>query len=106
MSSPRRTSDVCREVLLSRWLTLTRETLPAMAAGERWPIRLDHCFMRVCLDTAMGRRWDEVVRRPAVRHLSEAELARAVEVAEAVVRDPGRLPGLNAQSLRMRGVRR
>ncbi len=59
--------------------------------------------MRVCLDTAMGRRWDEVVRRPAIRHLTDAELARAVAVAESVVRDPARLPGLNAQSLLMRG---
>ena len=92
-------------MLLSRWLTLTRQTLPAMAGDERWPIRLDHCFMRVCLDTAMGRRWDELVRRPAIRHLTEAELARAVGVAEAAVRDPALLPKLNAQSLRMRGLR-
>ncbi len=59
--------------------------------------------MRVCLDMAIGRRWDEVVRRPAVRHLTDAELARAVAVAEAVVQQPARLPGLNAESLRMRG---
>ncbi len=51
----------------------------------------------------MGRRWDEVVRRPAIRHLTDAELARAVAVAESVVWDPARLPGMNAQSLRMRG---
>ena len=74
-----------------------------MAEAARWPIRLDHCFMRVCLDHAMGRRWDEVVRRPAVRHLSDAELGRAIAVAEAILRDPESLPGLNAASLSMRG---
>ncbi len=77
--------------------------LPGLAAAHRWPIRLDHCFMRVCLDHAVGRRWDQVVRRPAVRHLTDGELARAVAVADAIERDPACLPGLNAASLRMRG---
>ena len=77
-----------------------------MATAQRWPIRLDHCFMRVCLDAAIGRRWDEVVRRPAVRHLTGAQLARAVRLAEAILADPALLPGLNEQSLRWRGVRR
>ena len=99
------TEGTSRDLLLSRWLTLTRHTLPEMAGEQDWPIRLDHCFMRVCLDTALGRRWDTVVRRPAIRHMTEAELARAVAVAELVVRDPGRLPQLNAQSLAMRGLR-
>ena len=76
-----------------------------MAAGQRWPIRHDHCFMRVCLDHAVGRRWDEVIQRPAIRHLTDDQLARAVGIAEHVVRDPALLPGLNASSLRMRGGR-
>ena len=89
--------------LLARWLDLTRRVLPGMAAAEGWPIRLDHCFMRVCLDAAFGRPWHEAVRRPAVRHMTEAELARAVAVAERVVATPALLPGLNAESLRLRG---
>lgn len=76
-----------------------------MAGEQGWPIRLDHCFMRVCLDAAMGRRWDEAVRRPAIRHLDDAGLRRAVAVAERIAADPVLLPGLNAASLRMRGKR-
>ncbi len=74
-----------------------------MAAAQRWPIRLDHCFMRVCLDHAMGRRWDEVVRRPAVRHLTDEQLASAVAAAEAICRDPALLHPMNLASLRLRG---
>ncbi len=74
-----------------------------MAAAQGWPIRLDHCFMRVCLDHAIGRRWDEAVGRPAVRHLTDAQLAHAVATAEAICRDPALLRPLNAASLRMRG---
>ena len=92
-----------RAALLARWLDLTRTTLPGMAAAHTWPIRLDHCFMRVCLDAAIGRPWHEAVRRPAVRHLTDAQLAAAVDVAERVARDPASLPALNEASLRLRG---
>ena len=73
-----------------------------MAAAHRWPIRLDHCFMRVCLDDALGVRWDTAVARPAVRHLTDAQLARAVATAERIAADPALLRPLNAASLQMR----
>ena len=92
-----------REALVDRWLALTRRVLPGMAVAEGWPIRLDHCFMRVCLDAAIGRPWHEAVRRPAIRHLTEAQLAAAVAVAERIRAEPGLLPGLNRQSLLGRG---
>ena len=76
--------------------------LPGMAEAQRWPIRADHCFMRVCLDTAIGRRWDEAVRRPAVGNLTPDQLARAGAVAESIVADPGSLVRLNASSLALR----
>ena len=91
--------------MVSRWLTLMRVTLPAMAVPNGWPIRLDHCFMRVCLDAAIGRRWDEAVRRPAIRHLTDEQLAQALGTAEAILCDPSLLPILNDRSLAMRGKR-
>ncbi len=94
-----------RQTLVSRWLELTRETLPAMAAAQGWPIRLDHCFMRVCLDEALDAAWPSVVARPAIRTMSEAQLASAVRVAEGIVARPDTLPVLNERSLRRRGHR-
>ena len=88
---------------LARWLELTRRTLPDMATAHRWPIRLDHCFMRVCLDAVYGLPWHEAVARPALRH---ADLARAVAVAERIVAAPHTLPMLNDASLRLRGKHR
>ena len=92
-----------RAGLVDRWHTLTRQVLPGMAAAQAWPIRLDHCFMRVCLDDAMGVRWDSVVRRPAIRHLTDAELGRAVLAAERIAADPMSLRPMNQVSLRLRG---
>ncbi len=91
-----------REQLAARWLDLTRRVLPGMAEAVGWPIRLDHCFMRVCLDHALGQPWHERVRRPAIRHLSDEDLRRAITVAERVAADPALLPGLNAQSIAWR----
>jgi hypothetical protein len=101
--TPDAPADPDRAALLARWLDLTRRVLPGMAAAQRWPIRLDHCFMRVCLDAAFGRPWHEAVRRPAVRHMTETDLARAIAVAERIAAVPSLLSGLNAESLRLRG---
>ncbi len=93
------TGGAQRAALVERWLLLTREILPAMAAGENWPIRFDHCFMRVCLDDAMGRPWTEVLRRPAIATMSDAQLAAAIRTAESIVERPETLPVLNERSL-------
>ncbi len=91
-----------REQLLARWLELTRATLPGLADAARWPIRFDHCFMRVCLDHAIGQPWHERVRRPAIRHMTDDQLRAAIAVADRIVADPSALPGLNSQSLAWR----
>lgn len=91
-----------RAMLVERWMGLTRDVLPTMAERCRWPISLDHCFMRVCLDTAVGAPWHTIVKRPAIRHLSLEQLVAAITVAEALVSAPETLAVLNAQSIRWR----
>lgn len=92
-----------RCALEARWLELTREVLPRMAAGRRWPIRLDHCFQRVLLDATFGEPWYAHVKgRPAYRAMTECELARAVLLAEAVAAGEADLPAMNAASLAWR----
>lgn len=92
-----------RGSLQQRWLDLTRRQLPAAAPLHRWPIRLDHCFMRVCLDHALGARWDTLVPRPALRNLSDSQLTRAIQIAEQLLAQPHLLPQFNQQSLLWRG---
>ncbi len=95
-----------RQRLAERWLELTRTVLPGMAAAQGWPIRFDHCFMRVCLDAAIGRPWHEAVRRPAIRNLELHQLRAAIAVAEGIAADPGTLPTLNDASLAWRRAAR
>ncbi len=91
-----------RKALERRWLELMRETLPGMAAEQRWPIRFDHCFMRVCLDGSFGGVWTAFTARPAIRTMSDTQLERAIDVALQIVADPGLLVSLNDQSLAWR----
>ena len=91
-----------RESLERRWMELTRVVLPGMAALERWPIRNDHCFMRVCLDAVFGGVLHHSIARPAIRSLADDELAQAVAVAEGIVIAPETLRALNQQSLAWR----
>lgn len=99
-------TDEGRAALVARWLELTRVVLPGMADAQGWPIRLDHCFMRVFLDCAMDGQWDLQVKRPAITHMTAADLHRAVQLAELAVREPERLPGLNRLSLAWRQAQR
>ena len=95
-----------REQLVGHWTELMRSVLPGLAVAARWPIRFDHCFMRVCLDHAIGQPWHERVRRPAIRHLTDDQLRAAIAVAERIVADPSVLPALNAQSIAWRQASR
>ncbi len=89
---------------IARFKHLTEVALPTRAREQRWPIRLDHCFKRICLDAAFGDVWYNHLPRPAERHLSGEPLTRAIACAEALL--AGGLPVLtlrNAESLRYRG---
>ena len=84
------------------WMMLVRETLPALARKHEWPISLDHCFMRVCLDNALGAPWPTIINRPAIKHLSDEQLLAAISVAQSLVQTPVTLHALNDQSIRWR----
>ena len=93
-----------RPRLEAEWLTITRQTLPALAKTRRWPVSADHCFMRILLDTSHKTRWDNVVtRRPAYKHIGKAQLIAAIALGQQVAAGEVDLWALNAQSLRWRG---
>ena len=93
------------DALRARWLTLTREELPARARERGWFLRLDHCFQRVLLDQICGGRWyDRIEGRPAYRHLDPERLAAAVALGERLAQEgEPLLRRLDADSLRWRG---
>ncbi len=90
--------------LRERYLSLTREALPERAASEPgWPVRFDHCFMRIALDNAVGGRWTDVIATPAYKKASEPQLRRAIGLAEQMLSEgPQTAHALNDNSLAWR----
>ena len=104
-------SNLERPQLERRWLRLTRETLPALAArrdeASEWPVRFDHCFQRILLDNACGTVWyDRIDGRPAYTHAPDDILEAAVALGESVKRGESDLHALNRRSLAWRGKAR
>ena len=92
-----------RSIAEARWLTLTQETLPAVARPRRWPVEADHCFQRIFLDNACGGVWyDRITRRHAYAHADRALLDRAIALAEAALAGGVDLHDLNRRSLAWR----
>ncbi|MEW9921084.1 hypothetical protein AB2B41_15835 [Marimonas sp. MJW-29] len=88
---------MAQTTLIDRYLTLTREVMPQMArAGtHRWPVRDDHCFQRIVLDAISGGVWYDHIARPAYKHLTPEQAARAVALCEAIIEGEADLDALN-----------
>ena len=93
-----------RDEWIARFKRLTEQALPERARAERWPLRNDHCFKRVCLDHAVQDEWYRHIRKPAERHIAGEALERAVRCAEELLAgDEALLRERNRQSLHWRG---
>ena len=93
--------------LVNSYLHLTKEVLPSMARSSRqdWPVREDHCFQRIVLDTICNGVWYEHVDRPAYKNLTHNEVQLAVDLCYEIAEGNADLRQLNNQSLIWRGKR-
>ena len=91
--------------LVEQYLHMTRTVMPALAQTSKrhWPVRNDHCFQRIVLDTICGGVWYDHVARPAYKHLSQAQAAEAVQLCDQIIAERTDLNVLNQQSLAWRG---
>ena len=91
--------------LVEQYLHLTRTVMPALAhtSKRHWPVRNDHCFQRIVLDTICGGVWYDHIARPAYKHISQAQAAQAVQLCDQIIAATTDLNVLNQQSLVWRG---
>lgn len=90
--------------LVDQYLHLTSTIMPALAQNTKshWPVRNDHCFQRIVLDTICGGVWYDHIARPACRHLNAVQAAEAVQLCEQIIAEKTDLRVLNQQSLAWR----
>lgn len=93
------------DALRAELLRLAREDFPAAAATGDYPVRLDHCFLRIVYDNLFGAPWRTVLPKgkPAITQLTAEQLARALEIGRSIIADPQTCRRLNAHSLALRG---
>ena len=89
-----------------QYLHLTNYVMPQVARQQHWPVRLNHCFQRIILDALFHDCWyqhlDRTSRIPAYRQLSEAQLTRALTIAQHMLDSSETVRQLNQQSLMYR----
>ena len=83
------------------YVHLTKNVMPSLAltAERNWPVREDHCFQRIVLDTICGGVWYEHLERPAYRNLTIEQAQRAVRLCRDIIEGSADLWQLNRQSL-------
>jgi len=107
ISSCQHMQDDRRTALIQRYRQVTGTIMPALAkAGNSgWPVRNDHCFQRIILDAVCGGIWYDHIARPAYRHMSVDQAARAVSLCEDILGGTTDLADLNRKSLAWRAAR-
>ena len=87
------------------YMHLTKIVMPSLAAtAERnWPVREDHCFQRIVLDTICGGVWYPHLERPAYKNLTIKQAHQAVQLCQDIIDGSADLWQLNRQSLLWRG---
>ena len=87
------------------YIHLTKNVMPSLAltVERNWPVREDHCFQRIVLDTICGGVWYRHIERPAYKNLTDEQAQRAVQLCQDIIEGSADLWLLNRQSLLWRG---
>ena len=89
---------------LQEFLHYAKNVLPSIASTRKntWPIRHDHCFMRVILDNIVGCAWYEVIPSPAYKNLTDEQASAALNLAKQIATESVSLHALNQRSKQWR----
>ena len=78
---------------------------PAAARAGDYPVRFNHCFLRIVYDNLFGAPWREVLPpgAPAIAQLDGEQLRAALAIGRSVIDYPATCRALNRRSLELRG---
>ncbi|WKN42491.1 hypothetical protein [Tunicatimonas pelagia] len=93
--------------LREEYLSLTNQRLLQLAREQHLPVRFNHCFQRIILDTLFQDCWYNHLQRnnriPAYQQLTEDQLTGAIAIANQMIDNPPIVSKLNQRSLLFRG---
>ena len=93
------------ETKKQRLKELANVEFPAAAKAGKYPIILNHCFLRVVYDSIFEDKWQRQLQKgkPAIHQLTENQLDQAITTGEKMVHDKHLTEDLNQKSLKYRG---
>ena len=98
------------KILQQEYLQLVNVILPSIAVAKGFPVHLNHCFQRICLDNLFGGCWYDfliVGKIAAYKQLDVTQLQQLTNITQSLVdRDCNHINLLNQQSLQWRKSRR
>ncbi|MDG1285942.1 MAG: hypothetical protein P8P30_00070 [Rickettsiales bacterium] len=94
------------ESLRKRYWQATGEDLPEIATQRGWEVQETEAFQRIILDHVCKCVWYDKLKEPAIMNMSEAQLRKAVYLAQDMVTGARPLEPLNEQSLQWRAERK
>lgn len=86
-----------------QYLDLVNNRLPVAARKGGYPVRFNHCFVRIILDSICGCEWFRVIEKPAYKHMTNAQLEQAITLGKKFLADPKACSAANQASLQFRG---
>lgn len=93
-------------ILRQEYLQLVNIELPSIAIAKSFPVHLNHCFCRICLDNLFGGCWYNFLvkgRTPAYKQLSLDQLQQIIYIAQSIIdKDLKHINSLNNKSLAWR----
>ena len=100
-SKPNETIQALRE----RLMRLANVEFPAAAKSGAYPVRFNHCFLRIVYDHVFGTQWQRILPKgqAAYKQLNAEQLTQAISIGESIIQDPALCSELNKASLAYRG---
>ncbi len=94
------------DALRKRYWQATGEDLPELASERGWQVAEVEAFQRIILDNTCKGCWYDKIKEPAIMNLSEAQLRKAVYLAEDFVSGARPLETYDERSLEWRDERK
>lgn len=93
------------ESLKDQLRQLANVDFPVAAKSGAYPVRFNHCFLRIVYDNLLGGRWQDKLAKgkPAIHQLNDQQLREAIALGQRLIDDPELTRELNVNSLRWRG---
>jgi len=91
--------------LTEEYLDLVNRQLPEAAQRRAYPVKFNHCFARIILDSLFEDVWYRHLPKPAYQHLTAEQLQAAIALGQTFLADPEACFAANQASLRYRQQR-